>query len=181
MTKSTERHPASQALIDLRKALGKMTQQDFAVKVLECATTTISRYESFGPPKGDALLKLRAIALKHDLVQIAKRFQDLWLEEVNRTLGPGVRTYVMERGSGLLVASLPDKEAIEFAEIFLAVLDQLDSKDKDEKFRQNALSILSSTREAVRRFDPPGTHDLRDGLREGFAKLGAKVTFTKGH
>src|SRR4051794_29254 len=53
---------ASDALIALRTAMG-LTQQDFAVKVMDnAAVSTIGRWETHGPPRGDTLLRFAQIA-----------------------------------------------------------------------------------------------------------------------
>jgi len=58
---STKREAASEALIELRQAMGK-TQQEFSTYILNSAINTVARYETTHPPKGDALLRLARIA-----------------------------------------------------------------------------------------------------------------------
>ena len=59
-----------------------MTQQRFAVEALKTAITTVARYETTHPPRGDALLRLAKIAVQNDLPDLAARFQRLHLDEV---------------------------------------------------------------------------------------------------
>ena len=77
----TQRDAASTAVSDLRLAMG-MTQQRFAVEVLKTAITTVARYETTHPPRGDALLRLAKIAAQNDLLDLAARFRRLHLDEV---------------------------------------------------------------------------------------------------
>jgi hypothetical protein len=158
-----------------------MTQQEFAVQVLDSAITTVSRYESGNPPpRGDALLRFRNIArqqgdtarqqgdIARELVfkRLANDFQSIWLEEVYRAAGDDIRTFLYEPGQpvrGLLVASLKGADALAAAESFLHILHQLDSDNP--VFHQNAVSAISSLQAADRRFDSPGTHDIRDAFR----------------
>jgi transcriptional regulator with XRE-family HTH domain len=173
--KSDRNDRASVALVALRKAM-KMTQQEFAVKVLQSAITTVSRYESGNPPpRGDVLLRFRDIASEQGQAPLAKIFQDVWLEDVDKGLGPGVRTFIMGGGGGLLVASLKkDKVAFAAAEIFLKLLDQLES----EKLRQKVTVALATFRDTLRSFDPPGTHALNDAFLETFDRHGVTAIFT---
>ena len=150
MSKTAQRDPASQALVDLRAALG-VTQQVLAVKFLDCATTTVSRYESFGPPKGDILLTLRRIAHDHGHDEIAIRFQNLWLKEVHAALGSfAARTVVVgEFGqTGLLVATLENGPAIRASYDFLTLLQYLESSD--EPSRAQAAKLFKAMHDTVR-------------------------------
>jgi hypothetical protein len=166
MKRKKRRHPASQALIDLRKALGDMTQQDLAVKVLECAVATISRYESFGPPKGEALLKLRDVAHEKGLVEIAGRFQELWLAEVYEGMtGIETKTIVInsdEPPSGLLMVSLPDGRAIRAAKDFLTLLQHIASGK--EPYKSTAISLFKAMQQAAE----AGVKPLEVGIADAF-------------
>jgi len=76
----TQRNAASAAVIGLRAALG-MTQQRFAVEVLQSALNTVARYETTNPPSGEALLRLAKIADENALSDLAARFRRLHLDE----------------------------------------------------------------------------------------------------
>jgi transcriptional regulator with XRE-family HTH domain len=174
---SDKNDEASLALAALRKAM-KLTQQEFAVTILNSAVTTISRWESGNPPpRGDSLLRLHAVAREQKLREqelhnseneatfhnCMRVFERVWIIDVSKVLGPDIRTMVYgddNPTTGLLVASLEGAEAFPGAEAFLHILQQLESKDP--KFHQNAVSALSSLQAAARKFDPPGTHDMRD-------------------
>lgn len=78
--RDSRRDPASEAVIALRKAMG-MTQQKFAVKAMECAVTTVGRWESFLPPHGETLLTLARVARKYKHNRISDRFLVLYLDE----------------------------------------------------------------------------------------------------
>ncbi len=86
------RHPISQAVLELRKAMG-MTQTTFAIKVLKMAVSTVARFETSTPPRGDVLIKLAAIA--HDCYtreqwtqfsQLRNTFRDAYIAEVQQKL-----------------------------------------------------------------------------------------------
>lgn len=55
------RHAANDAVAALRKAMG-LTQTSFAVEVMKVAISTLARYETSTPPRGDVLLQLASIA-----------------------------------------------------------------------------------------------------------------------
>lgn len=74
------------AVIALRKALGK-TQQTFAVEILKTAITTVARYETSHPPRGEVLLRLSDIAQSHGFSDLASEFRFLYLDEVFANLG----------------------------------------------------------------------------------------------
>ncbi len=66
-------HPISEALRDLRTALGD-SQQDFAYR-MKTAIRTISRWETIQPPRGPVLLKFIALAQKANRPDVATLFQ----------------------------------------------------------------------------------------------------------
>jgi len=96
-----KRHVASQAVIDLRKALA-LTQQAFAVK-LKSAITTVARWETTHPPHGQTLIRLAEEAQKarkasrgqdgertpetQKLIDLMDTFKRLYLDEVFANLG----------------------------------------------------------------------------------------------
>jgi transcriptional regulator with XRE-family HTH domain len=109
--KSARNDPGSLALVSLRKEM-RMTQQEFAVQVLDSALTTISRYESGNPPpRGPVLIRFRDIAREQGLMGLADQFQAVWLQDAHKILGPEVATLVKEEDeSGFLVASLDPED-----------------------------------------------------------------------
>jgi hypothetical protein len=161
MTKAKQRDPASQALVDLRNAM-ELTQQEFAVDILDCATTTISRYESFGPPKGEMLLKLRGIAHARGLTAIANQFQGIWLEEVKEAIGPyAARVLIGESNAGgLLVATLPPGPGVRAGMDFLTLLQHFESGK--EPFKSAAMRIFKSMQEAARAGKEPLEKNIED-------------------
>ena len=80
-----KRHPTSNALVQLRKAL-KKTQQTFAVEVLHCAIGTVARYETSLPPEGVVLVQLADIAFQHGLTDIGNVFLMAFFDEVKSRL-----------------------------------------------------------------------------------------------
>lgn len=76
------RQPVSQALVDLREGL-EMSQQRFAVEILNCAVGTVARYETFAPPKGEMLLRLMSIAAEAKMQPQARVFEEAWREEID--------------------------------------------------------------------------------------------------
>jgi transcriptional regulator with XRE-family HTH domain len=92
--KKTTRSDAATALVRLRELLGK-TQQEFAA-LSETAISTIGRWESYDPPRGEALLRLAEVAEQSGLGRPAKegipfmemsvRFYKLYLDEVRENV-----------------------------------------------------------------------------------------------
>jgi hypothetical protein len=77
----------------------RMSQAKFAVLILDCANTTVGRYETTDPPHGDLLLHLARIAKdeaclsqwssaadRQTFVNLANHFRDLYAEEVREKL-----------------------------------------------------------------------------------------------
>jgi len=67
-------------VIALREALN-LTQQEFAT-VLQAAISTVARWETKDPPKGDALLQLSNVAWKRNQPVLCDHFETLFLDEV---------------------------------------------------------------------------------------------------
>jgi hypothetical protein len=175
LTKNTPRDPASQALITLRTAM-ELTQQRFAVEVLKCAIGTVSRYESFGAPKGNVLLDLRAIAKKEALEagaeaekekdeenvdrliakkdkldQVADTFQRLWLEEVYALLGDDAKSMLIAgAGKGMLVAFPGNPVGVRASKDFATLLrhSTLTAAEHAE-YRNAAIRLFKSMQEAA--------------------------------
>jgi hypothetical protein len=96
---ASSRHPASEAMLELRKAMGK-TQTMFAVEVLNMAVSTVARFETSTPPEGDMLLKLAEVALDNDQEELYERFRKLyknWMVEQAKRL---TRISVVRRSPG---------------------------------------------------------------------------------
>ena len=87
-----DRTTTSQAVLNLRKGLGDTLQQ-FATR-LNCAYTTVARWETVRPPSGDSLLMLIAVAEKHGLD----------VDELRRVLeeSSAVYRYAYDRGRSVV-------------------------------------------------------------------------------
>jgi transcriptional regulator with XRE-family HTH domain len=158
-----QRDAASEALIALRTAMGK-TQAQFAVTVLETAVTTIARYETSHPPQGELLLRLADIARQQRMYELQDVFRELYVKQVLRDLGFDLLTVPRtesEPEHGYLFKRLEGQHALSAAQSFILILAQLDSSDSETK--ANAVSAISSLREAARRFAPE-IGDLQDAL-----------------
>jgi transcriptional regulator with XRE-family HTH domain len=174
-----QRSAASQAVLALREAMGK-TQQTFAVEVMKTSIGTIARWETADPPRGDALLRLRSVAREAGLDHLAQWFERIWLQEVHRALGPGVRTLSVADGAGLLVASVSGEDAIAGAAVFLEALQHLDSDLEGGRYRANALAALAAFRGAIQRFGDPLGSAVADHHLRGLVRQGSNVTVTRG-
>ena len=75
-----QRDAASLAVIALRAALGK-TQQRFS-EIARNTLGTVAAWETSRPPKGDALLKLAAIAWENNQGALSQEFEVLYLDEI---------------------------------------------------------------------------------------------------
>jgi transcriptional regulator with XRE-family HTH domain len=122
--KSKRNDPASVLLVDLRKAM-KMTQQEFAVQVLQGAITTVSRYESGNPPpRGEVLFRLSDIAHKHGLRELSSQFRVLYLEDVLKAVGSQVTVIPPTEtapGRGFITTSLANAWAVRIASALLFI------------------------------------------------------------
>ncbi len=112
MTRRKRRHAASAAVIALRQAMG-MTQQRFAVVALKTAITTVGRYETTHPPRGEALLHLAKIADQNDLPDLAHRFRRLHWDDLLSAY-EGI-TLDAEANAGWLIMKLNGRERIDDA------------------------------------------------------------------
>lgn len=166
-----KRDAASEALISLRKAMGK-TQQTFAVEVLKTAIGTVARYETSDPPRGDVLLRLSDIARKNGFHELSSEFELLYLDGVQKKLGS--RLIVIpptesEPARGYLNVALSGIAAITSARAFLGLLDQCNHPN--EEFRRMAASALSTLRAAWEKHSDPEFRDLHDRLRVWLAPV----------
>jgi transcriptional regulator with XRE-family HTH domain len=125
---NTQRNAASQAVIDLRTALG-MSQQRFAVEELSSALNTVARYETTNPPRGEALLRLAKIATDKNLPEIAAKFRKLRLDEILSALANTI-TVNPDTLEGWLVVRLSGRERVDDAIDFFE--EKLRKSPKDE-------------------------------------------------
>jgi hypothetical protein len=65
----------------------KKTQQSFAVEVLQCAIGTIARWETYDPPKSDALIRLATIAHEQHLEELVEVFKQTFVDDLNAQYG----------------------------------------------------------------------------------------------
>jgi transcriptional regulator with XRE-family HTH domain len=77
---SRKKSKVSRAVCDLRAKLND-SQQAFSNR-MGVALHTISRYETFAPPTGEALKKLAKVADQHELSQLRDFFLAQYVEEV---------------------------------------------------------------------------------------------------
>jgi hypothetical protein len=157
-----KRDAASEALISLRKALGK-TQQTFAVEVLKTAIGTVAHYETSDPPRGDVLLRLGDIAASHGFEELKHKFQLLYLEGVQKSLGVQF-TWIPPTGSqqarGYLNVPLSGNDALAGAQAFMGILRQLEAKD--EETSNVAASALRALSTAWQKHRDPTVREVRD-------------------
>lgn len=161
----TTRDERSEALIALRKAMGK-TQQTFAVEVLKSAIGTVARYETSDPPQGDLLLRLGEIAGRHKLFHLRDVFRKLYFTEVKKNLGFDLMTSAKtetEPARGCLMLHLDGADALSGAQSFLLILAQLASDDP--KIRRNAVAALASLQDAARKYMNPAVGESQDAFR----------------
>jgi hypothetical protein len=159
-------HKAKRALIALRKALGK-TQQAFAVEILKTAITTVARYETSHPPRGEVLLRLADIALSNGHADLAGEFRFIYLDEILKNLK--FDTIIDPVGRrGYLLSKLSGPDEIELAQSFLWIKSGLDSTVPEIK--QRALEASSFLKKAaddvcgapmVRQFQDSSIHSMR--------------------
>jgi hypothetical protein len=140
------RHATSDALIALRQAM-KMTQAQFAVLVLDCAITTVGRYETTHPPQGDLLLRLgkiakqeankqeRSAAERQIFIDLGDRFSELYVQDVHDRLGWDLMMIPKteaEREHAHVLTRVNGERAIKLANYFIWVARALDAKDENE-------------------------------------------------
>ena len=159
------RDAASEALIALRKAMGK-TQQTFAVEVLKSAIGTVARYETSDPPQGDLLVRLWEIAEQHKLFHHRDVFRKLYFAEVKRKLGFDLLTIPRtetDPAHGCLMLDLDGEDALRGAQSLLLLNSQLASDDP--KIRRNAVDALSSLQASARKYTNPAVGEIQDAIR----------------
>jgi transcriptional regulator with XRE-family HTH domain len=157
-----QRDAASQTLIDLRTKLGK-SQASFAVEVMKTAVTTVARWETNGPPRGEVLIRLRDIAREHRLYELASRFELIYRQEMEKPLPSSRLTWVPATANGLLTVPLAHESALGAAQDFMILLAQLDSPDP--KIKRNAVSAFAVLRKAARRLENPAVGEIQDAFR----------------
>lgn len=115
------RHPASEALVTLRAALG-MTQSEFSRNILSTSKITLARYETSHPPSGDLLLRLAAIAAKHGQRELQRTFQILYYEELFKQLGgPRLTVIATTPPKGYLMLELIGAEELKAGELLMSL------------------------------------------------------------
>jgi transcriptional regulator with XRE-family HTH domain len=112
--RGAKRDPASMALIELRKVL-KMSQAEFAIKLMDVAPITVYRLETGTvPPRGDTLLRLAEVAdyaanyliLDNEHAEeLRDRFLDMYLDDALDRIGvefiPVVKDWLAEQEANL--------------------------------------------------------------------------------
>lgn len=63
-----------------------MTQQEFAVRVLNSTVTTVARYEAGRVPSADILRQLARIADAKCFTGLRDRFAEIWVRELTTRL-----------------------------------------------------------------------------------------------
>jgi transcriptional regulator with XRE-family HTH domain len=119
-----QKSPVSQALADLRKAMGK-TQQEFAVHVLDCAISTLARYETSDPPRGDVLLRLAEIADKAGQQGQAEAFRAAYREEQYQKFGDSL---TVSNGVGYLSMKLTGATELAEATEFMKRIGEMQGR-----------------------------------------------------
>jgi hypothetical protein len=153
------RHAASNAVAALRKAVGKI-QTNFAVEDLKVAVSTLARYETSTPPRGDVLLQLAAIADReassrsgveqHQFVELRETFRFLFLADVRKTLGFDLVVYHATKDQpahGVALTGLEGPEELRAAHSFISLLSM--SRSRDPAFRKIALAEFDSMGKAA--------------------------------
>jgi transcriptional regulator with XRE-family HTH domain len=143
------RDKTSTALIALRAASGQ-TQQEFAVEVLKTAVTTIARYESTHPPRGEVLLRLADIADQRRRFDLADVFRHSYLEQALKTINSrlfSVRSMDAHKTRGYLIARLQGQEENRAADNFLLLI--AGSRATDPKLKAIAAEAFDQIAEAA--------------------------------
>ena len=155
------RHPVSQALAELRRAIGK-TQQEFATQVLKTSLVTIARYETSHPPRGNVLLRLADIAEENKLPDIARVFRHAFAQEAFKRIGEHkglVAFQFSEDGdSGFMFEILLTPEEYAYAEAFQVALASLRKHGKEKTQARNALMSLFEAAAPLMRDDDQQYH-----------------------
>jgi hypothetical protein len=169
------RDAASDALVALRKGMGK-TQQTFAVEVLKTAITTIARYESSNPPpRGEVLLRLRDVAREHGLHELSNRFELLFMEDIlgkltyRLTRFPATETHP---AYGIGIQRLEGELALSSMYDYQKILGELNSPDPATK--QNAVSTLAALHRGARKTVEPS-----DAVHDAFFPVQPSAKKTK--
>jgi transcriptional regulator with XRE-family HTH domain len=176
------RNAASEAVIALRTAMGK-TQATFAVEVLKSAVTTVARYETSHPPRGDVLLRLADVADQHQLYDISKNFRFLYLDGVKEALRGAAMFFVPQTntqpaGGYLLPLRLEGADVVRGAQAFLDIIRARTAGDPE--INKKAESALSALVFAAREINAnPAGDDVKDALAKWSQGESAKVAFRK--
>jgi transcriptional regulator with XRE-family HTH domain len=122
-----QRHAASQAVIDLRAALNK-TQAQFAVETMKTAVTTVGRWETSHPPRGEALLRLAEVAAHSKDSSLAGEFYELYLLDVIAHLPFDLllaRATETQPNRGFLIEKLIGDDELKLAREFVNKLQRM--------------------------------------------------------
>jgi hypothetical protein len=75
----TKRNAVSAAVVALRTHMN-LTQQRFSTEIIKGAVSTVGRWETSDPPKGESLLTLVALAVKAERDDLADIFAGAFLK-----------------------------------------------------------------------------------------------------
>jgi len=137
-----------------------MSQAQFAVLVLDCAITTVGRYETTHPPQGDLLLRLAKIAEQETFKEgrspaeqeifndLNGRFKELYIQDAREKLGGDMlmmpRTDA-EQEHAYLVTRVNGERAMTLTIDFLLVAAVLGAKDQNDTLKE-ALEAAAAMR-----------------------------------
>jgi hypothetical protein len=177
-TKGKERDKASQALIDLRIAMG-MSQGEFADNVMGLSEISIARYETSHPPRGEQLIRFAEIAdqqgrlakdnhrRQYSFAMIADRFRVLYVAGLVDSAPAQltmVRASTEEPEHGYLLTKVEGEQGLRSAQNYLSILAALRSSSKAA--RAIAEKLVDQMEEAVDALDGnPLVSDTRKALR----------------
>ncbi len=152
---SIAQHPASVALVQLRKSLNT-TQEEFA-KLANVSKVTVARYETTHPPTGDTLLHISRVAARNGEMASSASFKRLFLLDTVTKIGKDPQGFVDFSSSlagdrGMLFETLHEHEEWAYAAAFHHVLNQFRSPGPNGRNARAALKALFS---AAIDFMPP--------------------------
>lgn len=173
------RHATSDVLIALRQAM-KMSQAQFAVLVLDCAITTVGRYETTHPPQGDLLLRLAEIARQEAFEKgrspaeqqtfndLRGRFKELYVEDAREKVGGDMlmipRTDAVREHAHVLTR-VNGERAMKLANYFICVARALDKKGEND-IPNEALEAFAAMQKAAESIMGISSAKLADGFVE---------------
>jgi hypothetical protein len=149
-----QRSAVSWAMVRLRRALGK-SQTSFAVEDLKVAVSTLARYETSTPPRGNVLLELAKIAERENLTELRDEFRDVFIDELavsltsDRSFIHVVRPGDDRPAYGHLLMDLEGLEELDAASEFVNIIEATRSADPAVKKRAE-IAIKSLSRAAAK-------------------------------